>query len=242
MVLAAAIASAVLCPLVDELVLGDLGGGAYRLGELALLAAWAASLGALLGGLAVHAGLRRERGAVHVVALATLAGAIYPVLFVGAGLLDELGRTGSADLGRVLLAPFVLLLVGAIVSVPAGLVFGLIFAAGASPAHAALSRPSHEGPAIAFAGGARLLVGAAALAVLLALGLEGRYCQVIFHSLLPALGREAPPGTDIAWTRLACRPRSSSPPRSSASRPFACVGGSGPPRARSWRAHILSGC
>ena len=207
-VIAAAIASAVLSPLVDELVLGGLpGNGTYRPGELVLLATWAASLGALLGGLAVHAGLRRDRGAAHVIAFATLAGAVYPVLFVGVGLLDELGGEGSAaDLGRVLIAPLVLLLVGAIVSVPAGLVFGLIFAAGASPAHAALSRPSHEGPAIAWSGGARLLVGASALAVLLALGLEGRYCQMIFHSLLPALGLVAPPGTDIAWTRLVLLP------------------------------------
>lgn len=204
--LATVIASAVLCPLIDELVLGGLHRSAYRIDELALGLVWAACLGASLGGLAVHAGLRRGRGAAHVVGFAALAGALYPVLFLGVGLLDELGRVGLEEAGRLLVLPLVLLLGGSIVSVPAGLVLGAIFAAGALPAHGALESPSHESPAIAWSGGARLLVGASALAMLLALGLEGRYCQLIFHTILPALGQHAPPGTDIAWTRLVLAP------------------------------------
>jgi hypothetical protein len=206
-IVAAALAGAFLCPLVDELVLGQLvSGDAYRLGELCSLAAWAAVLGAVLAALVVHAGLRPARGAGHVIGFAALAGACHPVLLLGVAVLDELGRVGLDELGRWLLAPFVLLLVGSIVSVPAGLVFGAIFAAGVSPAHGALLAPSHESPAIGWRGGARLLVGASALAVLLALGLEGRYCQTIFYTILPTLGLRAAPGTDLAWTGLVVLP------------------------------------
>jgi hypothetical protein len=206
-ILAAALASAILCPLVDELVLGGLfRGGAYGNRDLLLVASWSSLLGAALGALVVHAGLRRERGAGHVVGFAAVAGAVYPVLLLSAGLIGAIGHSGLEDLGRLLIAPFILLLVGSIVSVPAGLVFGAIFAAGASPAHDALRSPSHESPAIAWRGGARLLVGASALAVLLALGLEGPYCQTIFHTLLPAVGLVPAADTDIAWTRLVVLP------------------------------------
>jgi hypothetical protein len=149
-VLAAAVASAVLCPLVDELVLGGVfRSGAYSLLELAVASGWAALLGAALGALVVERSLQRERGAGHTVGFAAIAGALHPVPLIGGAALTEIRDLTLDALGRVLVAPFILLLIGSIVSVPAGLVFGAVFASGVAPAHGALVSPSHESPAIA---------------------------------------------------------------------------------------------
>ena len=199
-VLAAALASAGLAPLVDELLLGNaFGHGRMDAGGVLGFGVWGAMLGALIGGSAVRVSLRTD-SAANVVWVSILAGIVYlPLLFAGA-VLPELVRHGLGDLLAMLGGGVLITVIGAIVSGPAGFGFGLVFLAGLAPLRPSIESPTHELPARAHYAAAGLFGAAGASAFLLSLALTGSYCQMVFFVLLPALGMEAPPGTDIAWT------------------------------------------
>jgi len=202
----AAFASAILAPLVDELVLGDLfGHGRLDGGEVLTFGAWGALVGAALGGLTMWLGLR-TRAAAHVVWIAILAGLVYvPSLLLGA-LLPSLATRGPSDLLGMLGGLLMATMVGVIASGPAGFCFGLVFAAGLVEIHGRLERPTQETPTRAVRGATRLFAAAALASLVLALPLEGSFCQLVFFVLLPTLGIEPASGTDIAWTRFVILP------------------------------------
>jgi hypothetical protein len=199
-VLAAAIASAGLAPLVDELVLGNAFGHG-RMDAVPVLAfgAWGAVLAAAIGGATVHLSLRTD-SAANVVWLSILAGIAYLPVLLGGALVPELADRGVDDLLSMLGGGLLITVVGAIVSGPAGFGFGLVFLAGLAPLRPSIDAPTHELPARAHYAAGGLFGAASASAFLLSLAMTGSYCQMIFFVLLPALGVEAPPGTDLAWT------------------------------------------
>ena len=203
---AAALASALLAPLVDELILGEaFGHGRMDGGEVLGFGAWGALAGAALGGLTMWLGLRAA-GAAHVVWIAMLAGILYlPLLLLG-GLIPTVAAGGPSDLLAMLGGLLVATIVGAIASGPAGLCFGLVFVAGLAEVHGHLETPSQETPIRAVHGAARLFGAATLASLLLACALEGSFCQLVFFVLLPSVGIEAAAGTDIAWTRFVILP------------------------------------
>jgi hypothetical protein len=181
----AALVSAGLAPIVDELVLGDATFVTEpRMSTTTLLyAAWAALVGAAGGALAVHLALDR-RSPLHVLWIATLVGILHPPL-----VLPQL----IAHAESPVVALLGVTLMGTVVSAPAGLVFGVIFLAGLAGSRTWLAV-------------ARMFAAAGAVALVLSIPLGGSYCQLVFFVLLPALGIEPPPGTDIEWTRLVVVP------------------------------------
>lgn len=179
MMATAALVSAGLAPLVDELFFPRF--TEPRMSPLTLLyGLGAAALAALYAGVVVHLALRRK-SPLHVLWIATIAGILHPPL-LAAHMVFEAENPLYAVVGMTLL--------GAVVSAPVGFAFGVVFLAG-------LWAPSRTGLAIA-----RMFAAAGAIALLLSIPLGGSYCQLVFFVLLPALGLEAPPGTDIEWTRL----------------------------------------
>lgn len=199
-VLSAALASAGLAPLVDELVLGNaFGHGRMQAGPVIAIGVWGALLAAAIGGAAVHLALRTD-SAANVVWLSILAGIAYVPLLLGGALLPEIVDASASDVLPILGGGALTTLVGAIVSGPAGFGFGLVFLAGLAPLSPSIEAPTHELPARAHYAAAGLFGAASASAFLLSLAMTGSYCQVIFFVLLPALGIEVPPGTDLAWT------------------------------------------
>lgn len=207
LIAAAAFASAVLCPLVDELVLGGLSHGlAMRMEEL-LYGLWGSAVGALLGGLAMRTALRPGRGPFWAIGTAALGGIAYPLCLLSLPALLALPGAGPDELLRALvIGPLAVTFFGAIASLPAGLAFGVIFFLGSLHARSWIDQPSHEQVASSRVSAAVLLAAASIAALLLAATLEGAYCQAIFNALLPALEIVPPEGTDIAWTRLVVFP------------------------------------
>lgn len=166
LVLAAALASAVLCPLVDELVLGGIGfldGGPPPGAELSFYASWGALAGAMLGGLAMHLGLRR--GAHPALLLATCAAGGF--LYVPALLAPQFLISPPHDFAALTLAPVVVTLFGGIVSVPAGLGFGVLFGLAAWVARPAVERPTHASPGRGALAATLLALGASIAATVL---------------------------------------------------------------------------
>ncbi len=200
---AAALASAGLAPLIDELVFGSLfGHGRMDLGNVAIFGLWGSVSAAVLGGLAMQRASRGD-GPGGIVWWSLLAGLVYlPVLFGPVALASSHG----GDLMMMLAMPFIMMVAGAIVSAPAGFGFGLLFLTGLAPIHDELRAPTHETPARAWRAAATLLGVSGCAATFLSLILGGSYCQLIFYVLLPELGIEAPPGTDLAWTRFVVLP------------------------------------
>jgi hypothetical protein len=197
LVIAAAIAGATLCPLVCDQVLGGLlAPSPFTLGELAFFGGWAAALGAWIAGGVLHLGLRASRQRYTVLLLSLGAGWLYPV-----GYLTLCALRAGVHPPELIQATLLIAMGAALVGVPCGLAFGVLFSFGSIPAHRALVAPSHEGPAIAWLSGAKLLAVAGIAALLLSHPLEGRYCHTFFLTILPALALEAPPALDIAWTR-----------------------------------------
>lgn len=205
-VLACMLTSAVLAPLVDELILGGFfsEGYALTLRELVIYGAWAMLLSACIGGLVVHLSLA-DRHALGPVAdtlgLSALGGVVQCTLVLLAPAVMRLVAAGS--LAREAMAlPVLGGTVGAIVSAPMGLAFGAVFLLAVRPTQALLAAPTHAGPAQAWRHAARVLVIASALSALVAFFLEGTYCQSLFLVVLPALDVAMPAQVDLAWTRL----------------------------------------
>ncbi len=218
---AAALASLGLAPLVDELILGT---GAFepRMNATTLLyGAWSAILGALVGGQVVRSSL--ERRPWRVLALAALGGTLHPAMLFAPVQLDELSRGELLDVVRMTGG---ILVLSTLVAGPIGLVFGLVFSAGVWPLQPHYAARSPHVVRHAWTASARILLAASVPAGLLAYVLAGSYCQLIFFLLLPALGLEAPPGTDIEWTRLVLVP---APFFLAAAVSWACAGRLAPP-------------
>ncbi|MBN8612566.1 MAG: hypothetical protein J0L92_18370 [Deltaproteobacteria bacterium] len=196
MITATAIVSAGLAPIVDELVLGDAMNEPRMSSGTLLYGAWAALLGAIGGGLVMRIALDR-RSPLHVLWLATLAGILHPPFLIPQLILDS---------ESPVLTVLAVVALGAAVSAPVGLGFGAVFLAGLAGVHADLTTPTRATRSRTWLAIARLFAAAAAVALLLSLWLGGSYCQLVFYVLLPALGLEAPPGTDLEWTRLLVLP------------------------------------
>lgn len=205
-VLACMLCSAILAPLVDELILGGFfsEGYALTLRELVIYGVWAMLLAAAIGGLVVHLSLadRHTLGPVaDTLGLSAIGGVVQCTLVLLAPAVMRAFAAGP--LAREALAlPVLGGTVGAIVSAPMGLAFGGVFLLAVRPTQAMLAAPTHAAPAQAWRHAARVLVVASALAAVVAYFLEGTYCQSLFLVVLPALDVSLPDGTDLAWTRL----------------------------------------
>nr|MDQ3034410.1 hypothetical protein [Myxococcota bacterium] len=193
---ASALASGVLAPLVLAFVF--LGAVPYgRLepsAELALWALWASGVAALLGGRAVGSAL--DAPGWNVVARATLAGALYPILVFAPWVVVSIASRGFSfdGLGGFLIVTAIAAFLGAC----CGVAFGGMFAVGV--ARVRMQPAAHDLPDRAALAGAAMLAIAVLLIALLAAGVEGAYCQALFFVVLPTLDVAAPPCTDAAWT------------------------------------------
>ncbi len=205
---AAALASAVLAPLVDEVVLGGLSSmGRIDLDELLTFGLWGGLLGAALGGLVMRAALRPGRSPAAALGFALLAGIAYPVCLLAVPALRSLSTADVSELLRVLvIGPLAVTFIGMIASVPAGFGFGLLFGAASLHARTFIDRPALDQVARGWASAALLLGIASGAAWFLAAAISGPYCQAIFYVILPALDVVPPEGTDVAWTRLVLFP------------------------------------
>jgi hypothetical protein len=209
-VLACMLASSILAPLVDELILGGFFSEGYALAlhELVLYAGWAALLSAVIAGVVVHLSLADR----HVIGpfadtlgLSALGGTIQCGLVLVA---PALVRTLSAGplAHEALAMPVMGGVMGAIVAAPMGLAFGGVFLVAVRPAQKLLAAPTHTGPTEAWRHAAFVLAIASVLAGVLAYVLEGTYCQSLFLVIAPALDVHVPTGSDLAWTRLVIVP------------------------------------
>ncbi|MBX7194454.1 MAG: hypothetical protein K1X94_20530 [Sandaracinaceae bacterium] len=196
LLVAAALASAILAPLVDHMLLvSTLYEGAATLEDLLYGGIWAATLAAPLGAAAAHVALRRARSPWLVLATATLAGMLYLPLLLCTQLVPELLHASLGEAVRMLALPVLTFVIGSVISGPAGFVFGLVFATGLVPAHQELAQPSHASPARSAWAAAGLLLVTAMLAALLSGTLDDPY-----RSVLHLLG--LPMASSLAWTRV----------------------------------------
>lgn len=200
MIGAAAVASAILAPLVDEILLGGVPGvGHLTVSSVLGIGGWAAALGALLGGLTMHHSLNAKPNGV--LWLAALAGAVYPALFLAGAFAPEFFHTPASGWLESIVLIALLALLGIVISAPTGFCFGLVFRTGSVSALGELERPSHESPARALGAAAKIFAAGAVLALCMSPFLEGAYCQLLYLVLQPALGApEVPENTDLAWT------------------------------------------
>ncbi len=204
--IAAALVSAVLAPLVDQILLGSLvfEGGAVSPSDLVRSGLWAAGLAALLGAWAAHLVLRADRPGWLVLVTAPLAGVLYLPLLLTPFLVPEILRSSASEALRIVSLPFVILVMGAVISAPAGFLFGLVFASGVVPAQRALAEPTHASPARSSACAAVMLGLAALLAVLLAGPLAQPFERTIFVAFQPLL--EGAEVHGLAWARTVLFP------------------------------------
>jgi len=208
LIAAAALASAVLAPLVDEVVLGGLASmGRIELSEILTFGLWGGLVGAVLGGVVMRAALRPGRSPAAAVGFALLAGVVYPLCLLAVPAVRALPTADVSEVFRMLvIGPLAVTFIGMIASVPAGLGFGLVFGAASLHARTFIDRPAFDQLARGWASAALLLAIASGAAWFLAALISGPYCQAIFYVLLPALDVVPPDGTDVAWTRLVVFP------------------------------------
>ena len=91
---------------------------------------------------------------------------------------------------------------GAAVSVPCGMLFGLLFLGIFVPAQKHLANPAQDSIAHVARALSRVLLIASALAMLAVMTIEGPYCRAFFDIFTDVFHYQAPEGTDIAWTRF----------------------------------------
>ena len=209
-VLACMLASSILAPLVDELILGGFFAEGYALAlhELVIYAGWAALLSAVIAGVVVHLSLadRHMIGPfADTLGLSALGGAVQCGLVLVAPALVR-ALSGGPQSHEALAMPVIGGVMGAIVSAPVGLAFGGVFLVAVRPAQRLLAAPTHSGPAEAWRHAGLVLGIASVLAGVLAYFLEGTYCQSLFLVIVPALDVYVPIGSDLAWTRLVVVP------------------------------------
>lgn len=196
LIASAAVASAGLAALADELLIGGAIGEARMSFRTLAYGSWAALLGGIGGGLVMRAALARS-SPWHVLWIAALAGVLHAPLLVFEMVIDA---------ENPLFAGLGILLLGAPVGAPLGLVFGFVFLAGLTKVHGELAAPTDASLEHAWLAAAHTFAAASAVALLLAIPLGGSYCQLVFFVIAPALGVEVAEGTNLEWTRFLVLP------------------------------------
>jgi hypothetical protein len=177
--------------------------------ELLSMFAWAPAIGALLSWwvmsrtLPVQLAIDHDASAVSApsaaaaIVRASLAGAVYPVLFF----VPFSIFLASTDLSGALVLPALVLVTGAIPGALAGAMCGLALAAGIHVLREHVVSPAHDLIEHAYWAAASLCAFGAVVSMLPIAALEGMYCTTLLLVIAPALGIAPPPGTDLAWTR-----------------------------------------
>ena len=152
------------------------------------------TLSTVIAGLVMHIALAKRSGRM-LFGLSCLGGFLFVVLTGGLyELLD--GEFASAGTGLLVGATF-----GAVLSIPCGGLFGLLFLGMFVPTQKRLADPAQDSLAHTANALARVLLIASAIAMLAVSRIEGPYCSTFFSLLSRSFQYEAPEGTDIAWTR-----------------------------------------
>ena len=152
------------------------------------------ALSTVIAGLVMHAALAK-RSAPMLFGLSCLGGFLFVVLTGGLyELLD--GELESAGTGLLFGATF-----GAVLSIPCGMLFGLLFLGIFVPTQKHLADPAQDSLAHTANALARVLLIASVIAMVAVAIVEGPYCITFFSVLAGLFQYDPPEGTDIAWTR-----------------------------------------
>ena len=155
----------------------------------------AIAVSSAISGLVMHVGVTKRSGGV-LFGLACVGGYFFVML---TGVLYQLLGAELGDVGSTILVSATF---AAALSIPCGMLFGLLFIGMLAPVQMQLESPAQDSLAQTARALARVFAVASVLAVIAVTVIEGPYCITFFSVLSEAFDYQAPEGTDIAWTRF----------------------------------------